>query len=271
MQTKQYEDELKHISLSQISVNPSQPRREFKKEELEELARSICTVGLLHPPLVRPLPSGDMYELISGERRFRAAQLASLSFIPVYVRSLDFSLSAQAALIENIQRVNLNPLEIAEALDNLIGEFAFTQEHLAKQLGKKRSTIANYLRLLSLPPLIQESLKKELISMGHGKAILSLAEERKQHLLHDMIIKEGLTVRQAERMADKIGKKLTGERVKSSSRDCHLEELSNRLREKLGSQVRIETKGKGGHLTVEYHDLDDLDRLLSILGISQEI
>ena len=138
----QTQDELKHVFLSQIRVNPYQPRREFKSEELEELAQSLRSVGLLHPPLVRPLPdTPDQYELIAGERRFRAAQLASLKTIPVYVRKNCHSISAQAALIENIQRVDLNPVEIAQALKGLMAEFGSTQDQLAQQIGKKRSTV----------------------------------------------------------------------------------------------------------------------------------
>lgn len=143
------QDEIREVEVEKISVNPFQPRRYFSNAELEELAQSIQAVGLIHPPVVRPLPD-DGYELISGERRFRAAQLAGLMKIPVLVRKSSNSVSAQAALIENIQRVDLNPIEVAKALRSLMDQFCFNQDELAQRIGKKRSTVANYLRLLSL-------------------------------------------------------------------------------------------------------------------------
>lgn len=175
-------DEFKQISIEHIRVNPYQPRREFKEEELRELAQSIRSVGLIHPPLVRPVPHSSFYELISGERRFKAAQLAGFTTIPVYIRHISDPISAQAALIENMQRSDLNPLEIAFALKALMMEFELTQEELANKIGKKRSTIANFLRLLTLPEKIRESLSKESISMGHAKAILGLNDEKKTTL-----------------------------------------------------------------------------------------
>lgn len=264
------EDELKYVSVSQIVMNPYQPRREFKIEELEELAQSIRAVGLLHPPLVRPLPSLATYELISGERRLRAAQLASLLIIPVYVRKVSYSLSAQAALIENIQRVDLNPLEIAKALKRLMIEFRFTQEDLAQQIGKKRSTIANYLRLLTLPQFIQESISKSYITMGHAKAILSLDQEERQRLLHELILRDNLTVRETEQAANRIGEKAKKQQLNYVPRDFHLEQLVDKIREHLGTQVSIQSKGKCGRISIDYYSLDDLDRLLTLFGIIQD-
>ena len=264
------QDELKHIALSQIRVNPYQPRREFKLEDLEELAQSIRTVGLLHPPLVRPLLDSQLYELISGERRFRAAQLAALTIIPVYVRKTGYSLSAQAALIENIQRVDLNALEIAKALKRLMVEFGLTQDQLAQQIGKKRSTVANYLRLLALPQAIQESIAKNCITMGHAKAILALDQEEKQILLHELILRDDLSVREAEQAAQRIGEKAKKQQLHYVSRDFYLEQLANRMREKLGTQVLIQAKGKKGRISIDYYSLEDLDRLLVLLGVSDE-
>jgi ParB family chromosome partitioning protein len=262
----QVQDELKHVPLSNIIVNPYQPRKEFKVEELEELAQSIRAVGLLHPPLVRPLPNSDLYELISGERRFRAAKLVGLSTLPVYIRKTDQTISAQAALIENVQRVDLNPLEIAKALKRLVIEFGFTQDQLAQQIGKKRSTIANYLRLLTLPHLIQESLVKGCISMGHAKAILALNREDEQFLLHEHILRDDLTVREAEQATLDIGKKDKKQPL-SRSRDFNLEVLTDKIRERFGTQVSIKAKRKGGCIQINYYNLDDLDRLLTIFGI----
>ena len=171
---------LLHIDISQISVNPFQPRRHFAQGELEELAQSIKAVGLLHPPLVRALDDGVSFEIISGERRFRAAQLAGMQKIPVMMRAVTHEISAQAALIENIQRVELNPLEISKALHRLIEEFQLKQEELGVKLGMKRSTLSNYLRLLGLPKNIQDSVSSEQITMGHAKAILALEGFEKQ-------------------------------------------------------------------------------------------
>lgn len=267
----QLQDELKHVPLSHIRVNPYQPRREFKEEDLEELAQSILSVGLLHPPLVRPLPNSECYELISGERRFRAAQLARLPTIPVYIRATNYSVSAQAALIENIQRVDLNPLEIAQALKRLMIEFGLTQDQLAQQLGKKRSTLANYLRLLTLPASIQESIAKGFISMGHAKAVLALDQEEKQVLLHELILRDDLNVREAEKAAQRIGEKAKKQQLSYVSRDFYLEQLADKIRERFGTQVSIQSKGKKGRISIDYYSLDDLDRLLVLLGVAQEL
>lgn len=260
------QDELKHLPLSLIIVNPYQPRREFKTEELEELAQSIRTVGLLHPPLVRPLPASSQYELISGERRFRAAQLASLTTIPVYIRQTSSQISAQAALIENIQRVDLNPLEIAQALKRLTLEFGLNQDELSQRIGKKRSTVANYLRLLTLPPFIQDSLRQEKITMGHAKALLAVEQEKQQSLLYEQIIKERLTVRQAEQAAARVGKKKGKEEGLPCSQDPHLEDLSRQMRERLGTKVSIHPKGeREGEICINYYSWEELDRLYNLL------
>lgn len=265
------QDELKHVTLSQIRVNPYQPRREFKAEELEDLAQSIRSVGILHPPLVRPLSNGEGYELISGERRFRAAQLVCLPTIPVYIRKTSYSVSAQAALIENIQRVDLNALEIAQALKRLMQEFGLTQDQLAGQLGKKRSTLANYLRLLTLPLPIQESIAKDLITMGHAKAILALEQDEKQILLHELILRDDLSVREAEQAAQRIGEKAKKQQLSYVPRDFYLEQIADKIREKLGTQVLIQAKGKKGRISIDYYNLDDLDRLLVLFGVKQEL
>lgn len=265
----QNQDELKHIPLSCILINPYQPRREFKPEELEELAQSIRTVGILHPPLVRPLPNSDLYELISGERRLRAAQLVGLSVIPVYIRKTKYSISAQAALIENIQRVDLNPLEIANALKRVMNEFGLTQDDLAQQIGKKRPTIANYLRLLTLPQSIQESVAKCFITMGHAKAILALDQEDKQALLHEIILRDGLSVREAEQAAARIGEKAKKQKLTYVTRDFYLEQLADKIRGRLGTKVSIQSKGKRGRISIDYYCFDDLDRLLALLGIKE--
>lgn len=259
-------EQLIEVEIGQIKVNPFQPRRQFAEEELEELAASIQSVGIIQPPIVRPNVDGS-YELVSGERRFRAAQLAGLAAIPVVVREGSSSLfTAQAALIENVQRVDLNPIEIGLALRRLMEEFGFQQDELAMRVGKKRSTVANYLRLLSLPTSIQESLFREEITMGHAKAILSLKDIEKQQFLHEKILKEGLSVRETEEFAQKMVERPPLRRVESE-RDCHLESLAERIQHRLGTKVAIQGSGDKGKITIDYYNLDDLDRVLKLIGL----
>lgn len=265
----QTEEIAREIDIAKIVVNPYQPRRHFAAAELEELAQSIKSVGIIHPPLVRPCENSDQYELISGERRFRASQLAGLTRIPVFIRQSSHAISAQAALIENIQRVDLNPIEIAKALKSLIEEFHFSQEKLALQIGKKRSTVANYLRLLGLPKNIQDSVASDIISMGHAKAILSLEGFEKQNLLFEMIVRDNLSVRETEEASLRIAQKAKKKLLVYINRDFYLEEIANRLQHKLGTKVTIQSSGKKGQITIQYYNLDDLDRLLAIFGQGQ--
>lgn len=263
------ETSLKEIKVDQITVNPAQPRRAFAQQELEELAESIKEVGVIHPPVVRALGDGKTFELISGERRWRAAQLAGLKSIEVVVRDATVSHSAQAALIENIQRVDLNPIEIAKALRSLIEQYGLQQDDVANRVGKKRSTVANYLRLLSLPKNIQDSVTSESITMGHAKAILSLDGNEKQNLLHELILRDDLTVRQAEEKALKLAQR--DKKIPSSyvQRDFYIERLAEKIQERLGTKVSIQGKGKKGKIFIDYYNLDDLDRILTIFGIKE--
>ncbi len=258
--------EVVHVDIQKIIENPYQPRRHFAPEELEELARSIQSVGLIQPPVVRAIKEGQ-YELISGERRFRAAVIAGMKIIPVIVNCQGNELSAEMALIENIQRVDLNPLEIAKALRRLIVDYGLNQEELAKRIGKKRSTVANYLRLLSLPHDVQESLQKNEISMGHAKALLSLESFEKQLALHTLIKEQELSVRETEDASLKMDNAPLKRRLEPlQSKDCFIQDLEERLQQKLGTKVNIQSQGKRGTVTINYYSLDDLDRLLEILG-----
>jgi ParB family transcriptional regulator, chromosome partitioning protein len=256
------------VELETIRVNPHQPRRYFAKEDLQDLADSVLSVGFIHPPLVRPIGNG-CYELVSGERRFQAARLAGLSKIPVHVKDSDTLLSAQMALIENIQRVDLNPIEIAKALRSLIEEFNFHQEDLALRIGKKRSTVANYLRLLALPKNIQDAVSKDTITMGHAKAILSLDSFAKQNLLFELIEREGLSVRETEEAALRIAEKAKKQKLVYTNRDFFLEQLAEKVQQKLGTKVTIMGKGKRGRIAIDYYNLDDLDRVLALLGVGE--
>lgn len=260
-------DKLLEVSLDLIEVNRFQPRRHFASEELHELAQSIKSVGLIHPPVVRPIEDTGAYELISGERRYRAAQLAGLAKIKVVVRTTTSLVSAQAALIENIQRVDLNPIEIAKAFRRLIEDFGLNQEKLAETTGKKRSTVANYLRLLGLPKHIQEAIEKDEITMGHAKAILSLEGYDKQHLLYEIVLRDNLNVRETEEAAGRLAEKAKKKELVYTQRDIFLEHLSDKLQQKLGTKATIQGSGKQGRITLHYYNLDDLDRLLQIFGV----
>lgn len=256
-------EEVKEVFLDQIIVNPYQPRRHFAQADLEELALSIQAVGLIHPPVVRPRDDGT-FELVSGERRFRAAQLAGFKKIFVLVRESSHEISAQAALIENIQRVDLNAIEIAKALRSLIEKFGFQQDELAARVGKKRSTVSNYLRLLGLPKNIQDSVSSGQITMGHAKAILSVEGFEKQNLLYELIVRDDLTVREAEESALRISTKTKKQSPVYTNRDCYLSEIADRMQQKLGTKVSIQGNGKRGKITIDYYSLDDLDRLIAL-------
>lgn len=260
-------EELKEVDVAAIGINPYQPRRHFAKEDLEELSLSIKAVGLLHPPVVRQV-APNSYELISGERRYRALQMTGLKKIPVIIRSSSSSHSAQAALIENVQRVDLNPMEIANSLSRLMREFDYSQEDLALKIGKKRSTIANYLRLLTLPSPIQESIRLNTISMGHAKAILALEKGKQQEVLHEIILRDQLSVRKAEEMAHKM--QVKREAPRGVEGNVQLERLGEELQRKLGTKVVIQGGYDRGRITIDYYSLEELELILKGLGWEAE-
>ena len=262
------DNEVIDVELSKIKVNPYQPRRHFPQAELEELAQSIQSVGLIHPPVCRPIPGGETFEIVSGERRFRAAQLAGLRSIPLFIRREGEMFSAEASLIENIQRVDLNAIEIGRALKRLLNDFGYNQEDLSRRVGKKRSSVANYLRLLALPKGIQDSLSTGEISMGHAKVILSVEGFEKQMRLHQLIVENEFSVRESEVAAKELALENPKKRIIApEEKDCFLQEIENRIQQRLGTKVSVQGKGKKGRITIEYYNLDDLDRLLEILAI----
>lgn len=258
---------MKEVLLENIRLNPRQPRRHFSSENLQELAESIQELGLIHPPLVRPLAEEGIYELISGERRYSACRMAGLKAIPVVIRHTSELLSAQQALVENMQRVDLNPIEIAKALKSLIDDFGLNLEDLTQRIAKSRATVTSYLRLLTLPRGIQESLDTGKITMGHAKALLSLAGFEKQCLLHDLILRDDLSVREAEKTVQRIQEKEKKKKLIHVNRDFVLEQLSEKIQQRLGTKVNIVAKGKKGRIYIDYYNLDDLDRLLAIFGV----
>jgi ParB family chromosome partitioning protein len=244
-----------------IRKTPFQPRRHFPETEIEELAASIKEVGLIHPPVVREIKAKDRllyYELIAGERRLLAAKRAGFTEIQVIVKEICDEDAAKASLIENVQRQDLDPIEVAHAFKQLMTAFRLTQGELSLKVGKKRSTVANYLRLLTLPEETQIALSKKTLTMGHAKAILSLPNEERQKNLQEKIEKEQLTVREAEYEASK-------KRVKKS-KDCDIVALEVHLSQVMGRKVAIQSKkDHSGTVTLHFYNLDDFDVLLAVL------
>ncbi len=245
------------IELDKIIPNEYQPRKVFDEEKLKELAASIKEQGVIQPIIVHQAGSG--YALIAGERRWRAARLAGLTTIPVLVKEATKREVLEMALIENIQREDLNPLEAAEAYKRLQDEFRITQEDLAKRVGKERSTITNFLRILGLPKEIKQDLVKGALSMGHAKALLSLERVRDQIQAAAVIVKRGLSVREAEALASKLKNPSREKRVRVSH---ELRSIEDKLKKALGTMVSISAKSKGGRIVIEYYSAEDLDRII---------
>jgi ParB family chromosome partitioning protein len=245
------------IELDKIIPNEYQPRKVFDEAKLKELAASIREQGIIQPIIVQQ--AGGGYALIAGERRWRAARLAGLATIPVLVKEATKREVLEMALIENIQREDLNPLEAAEAYKRLQDEFKITQEDLAKRVGKERSTITNFLRLLGLPKEIKQDLAKGSLTMGHAKALLSLERVRDQIQAAAMIVKGGLSVREAEALASKLKNPPHEKRIRVSH---ELRSIEDKLKKALGTKVSISAKSKGGRIVIEYYSAEDLDRII---------
>ena len=245
-----------------IEPNPNQPRQRFPAHELDEMVVSVREKGILTPLLVNQTDGG--YQLIAGERRWRAAQMAGLERVPVVVRNVTPSESLELALIENIQRKDLNPIEEAMACQKLLEDTASTQEMLSQRLGKDRSTIANLLRLLKLPITIQQDVIDERLSMGHARLLAGISETDRQKTLRDVIIKKGLSVRQAEALARKL-KSPPGPKKALSKDDPYIRSLSDNLKRSLGTKVEIKKDGKRGQILLYFYSDDELDRLVEFL------
>lgn len=245
-----------------IEPNPNQPRQRFPAHELDEMVVSVREKGILTPLLVNQTEGG--YQLIAGERRWRAAQMAGLERVPVVVRDVTPSESLELALIENIQRKDLNPIEEAMACQKLMEDTASTQEMLSRRLGKDRSTIANLLRLLKLPTAIQQDVIDNRLSMGHARLLAGIGEKDQQKILRDAIIKKGLSVRQAEALARKL-KNPPGPKKVLSKDDPYIKSLSDNLKRSLGTKVEIKKDGKQGQILLYFYSDDELDRLVEFL------
>ncbi len=255
---------MKEIEVSLIKPGPEQPRKDFDKKGLQELAQSIKEKGVLQPIIVRKAEGGGYY-LIAGERRWRAAKAAGLKKIPAIIKDVDSSSALELALVENIQRDDLNPLEMAEAFKRLIEEYGYTQEELSKRVGKDRATIANYLRILGLPPEIRELIVKDSISIGHAKAILSLPNRAAQIEVARQVVSKGLSVRETETLCAQKRPNRPSKGRKKAEKDPNIVALEDKLKRSLGTKVQIRHKGKRGKIEIEYYSLDELDRLLEIL------
>jgi ParB family chromosome partitioning protein len=255
--------EVVELELDKISPGREQPRKVFHDESLKELAASIREKGVLQPLLVGRSEDGG-FSLIAGERRFRAARLAGLRRVPVIVRQTDPEDSLEVALIENIQREDLGPIDTAEAFRRLMEEHGFTQEALADKVGKERATVANYLRLLKLPEEVKELINDGELGMGHARAVLAARGPEAQTALAGKIVSEGLSVRQAEALA-REKPPAGGKKARKKKEDPHARDVEERLIASLGTKVRLRHSGKRGKIEIEYYSLEELDRLLEIL------
>jgi ParB family chromosome partitioning protein len=254
------------IDIAKIQPNPFQPRTDFDQESLAELTHSIQEKGVIQPITVRRINAG--YQIISGERRLRATQAAHLRQIPAYIIAVETDEEMlELALIENIQREYLNSMEIANAYQRLIDECHMSQDDIAKRVGKDRSTVTNFIRLLKLPAKIQDGLRKDKISMGHARALIALPNERIQLRLYEKIVDGGLSVRKVEDIvrAAQQPKKRPGPHKENTGASASIQSLEERLRQALGTKVKVKTKGSGrGEIVVEYYSLDDFDRLMDL-------
>ena len=251
------------IKIEQIQASRFQPRLTFSQEKIQELASSIKQQGVIQPVLLRMVGT-DRYELIAGERRFRAVKYLGLGEIPAIVRRVADADVLEMSIIENIQREELNALEEAKAYRRLAQEFGHTQDHIANRVGKDKTSISNLLRILNLPEKIQDYLSNNMISFGHAKALLSIHDEKRQELLCDKIVKNGLSVRQVEQLSGG-GKRAKVKPAGRKEQDNNLRSIEERLQQALGTKVRIHHGKKRGKIEIEYYSLDDLDRVLRLL------
>ena len=251
------------IDLNNISANPKQPRTVFDEDQLTELALSIKEVGLLQPPVVRAIGNGK-YQLIMGERRFRAAKLAGLKSIPVIIRQTTDDQLLREALIENIHRSQLNPLEEGAAYQQLLNDFSYTHDELAVKLSKSRPAITNTMRLLNLPPSVQRKVAAGVISAGHARALLSLTDEKEIENLANRIVAEGLTVRAVEEIVSTGGAKVKAGSIRSGKIIApKLKEISDQLSDYLDTRVSVELGKQKGKIVIEFATVEDLERINS--------
>jgi len=263
-----YESSLpwRQLGIDEIDPNPRQPREDFDSQKLEALVASIRTNGVLQPIIVRR--SGERYQLIAGERRWRAARMADMLSIPAIVRDADDQNLLTIALIENLQRQDLSPIEEGVAYRSLIEEHGLTQDYLARIVGKDRSTVANMIRLLSLPEEIQAHVSRGTLSMGHARALLGLSEPRAQLELCRRTLSEGLSVRQVERMVKSFGRRRA---ARTPGVDPDVRRVEEDLQRALGAKVRLQRSGKRGRIEIEFYSAEELEGLVArLLRLGEE-
>ncbi|NII85365.1 ParB/RepB/Spo0J family partition protein [Pedobacter riviphilus] len=258
---------ISHVSLTEVETNPYQPRTEFDQVALNELADSIKVQGLIQPITVRKL-AANKYQLISGERRFRASKLAGLTQIPAYIRSANDQQMLEMALIENIQRENLNAIEVALSFQRMIDEVGLKQEQLGERVGKNRTTVTNYLRLLKLPPAIQASIRDQKISMGHARALINVDGVDKQLFIHQEILEKGLSVRKVEELVRNLQHVplKASEKSKEKAVSFQYQKLQDDLASKFATRVKLKVSQNGkGAIEIPFMSDDDLNRILELL------
>lgn len=254
-------ESISYIDLDLIEPNKDQPRREFEKESLQELKESIKQFGIIQPIIVRR--KKDKYEIIAGERRWRAAKSTGLKNIPCIIKETDDKEAMKIALIENIQRENLNPIEEALAYKSLMEDYKLTQEDLAKTIGKSRSYIANTVRLMNLDPEIIENISKGKLTSGHGRALLAISNKEERLKTADAIINNKINVRETEKIAKKSNKKKT---KIMETKDPFIRDIEEKLMRALGTKVNLLPKKSGGKIEIEFYNDEDLERILEVLS-----
>ncbi|MGM0830903.1 MAG: ParB/RepB/Spo0J family partition protein [Bacillota bacterium] len=263
IQTTQNEESVQEVSLKEIRPNPYQPRKIFEPQAIEELKDSILEHGILQPIIVRKTIKG--YEIVVGERRYRAAKAAKLESAPVVVRELNEQQMMELAVLENLQREDLTPIEEGAAYQMLMDKLKLTQEELAKRLGKSRPHIANHIRLLSLPSPIQELISEGKLTMGHGRALLGLKNKKNLSTVVNRILKESLNVRQLEKIIQELNENVPRETKNTERKDVFIQEQESLLRDRFGTTVTIKQSKKKGKIELEFFSKEDLDRILELL------
>lgn len=265
---KESEEIIEEIKLKEIRPNPYQPRKIFTKESIEELKQSILTHGILQPIIVRKSIKG--YEIVVGERRYRAAKEANMQTMPVIIRDLSEQQMMELAILENLQREDLTPIEEGAAYQLLIEKLKITQEELAKRLGKSRPHIANHIRLLSLPAKVQEMIADGKLTMGHGRTLLGLKKKSLMDTVVEKVLKDSLNVRQLEQWIGQLNEKVPRETKKKKNKDVFIQSHESSLRERFGTNVHIKKGKKKGKIEIEFFSNDDLERILDLLDQQKE-
>ncbi|MFE8697651.1 ParB/RepB/Spo0J family partition protein [Cytobacillus sp. FJAT-53684] len=261
------EETVREVKIKELRPNPYQPRKVFDKEAIEELKQSIIEHGILQPIIVRKSIKG--YEIVVGERRFRAAKEAKFETVPVVVRELNEQQMMELAILENLQREDLSPIEEGAAYQLLIEKLKLTQEELAKRLGKSRPHIANHIRLLSLPPKIQALISDGEISMGHGRALLGLRKKDKLQAVVEKTMKDHLNVRQLEQLIQQLNDVSRETKKPAQQKDVFLKERESSLRERFGTTVNIKQSKNKGKIEIEFFSKEDLERIIELLEITK--